>query len=593
MLAAAFPALARIGGASVNNQVAPSLTPIGVGFDTARYGHHVTFLREDLQPATTPCEFTESCDGYRLLEQKFQQLAQRIPNVLFRIRIDAAGQYASNLDTFLRQLPYPKTISVGEPVRNQKYRQAIFPKCKSDPTESHCAGRFALREDPKATLEVPTDLIPLREIASRLEAQTRQSTRLANQLHNLMARVFPELATIASDFQSRWVLCLLNQYPTPVQLARARDTSLTAIPFLTTDKAQKLQSAARTSVGSFRGAVAEKLVRMLVGQLRRCSQEEDHLRKLLVKAYQALPQSNQIDTIPGIGSGTAAVLTAKMVSIDRFETPDSLVGYFGIFPEKDASGLDKDGKPKPGRHTRMCKKGSDLVRKYLWNAAKVACRHNPAVRALYRRLRARGLRGDVALGHCMRKLLHLVWVVWKSGKAFDPNHYPWEQVSAPTVSTDAAGHNQGTSPERKVVTAADSTVSSQAPAVNEPSPSASVNSLNSTAKDSGWVDFAFLRENVTMQQVLTHLNWLTCMRGSGPQRRGPCPIHGTPTDRTRTFSVHLQKSAFQCFHPPCASHGNVLDLWAAVHRLPLLEAAHHLAATFNLGIARGTEKRNP
>ena len=142
-------------------------------------------------------------------------------------------------------------------------------------------------------------------------------------------------------------------------------------------------------------------------------------------------------------------------------------------------------------------------------------------------------------------------------------------------------------------TAAGSTLSSQAPVVNEPDPSASINSLNSTAKDSGWVDFAFLRENVTMQQVLTHLNWLTCMRGSGPQRRGPCPIHGTSTDRTRTFSVHLQKSAFQCFHPPRASHGNVLDLWAAVHRLPLLEAAHHLAATFNLGIARGTEKRNP
>ena len=84
------------------NDVAPSLTSIGVGFDTARYGHHVTFLREDLQPATTPCEVTESREGYQLLEQKFQELAQRIPNVLFCIRMDVAGQYASNLETFLR-----------------------------------------------------------------------------------------------------------------------------------------------------------------------------------------------------------------------------------------------------------------------------------------------------------------------------------------------------------------------------------------------------------------------------------------------------------------------------------------------------------
>src|SRR5262249_46538306 len=227
--------------------------------------------------------------------------------------------------------------------------------------------------------EVAAELIPLREIASRLEAQTRQSTRLANQLHNLMARVFPELATIARDFQAHWVLPLLDHYPTPLPLARARQSSLTAIPHLTTDKAQKLQTAARPSVGSFRGTVAEELVRLLVGQLRRSGQEQDHLRNLLAKVHQALPHSNQIDTIPGIGAGTAAVLTAKMISIDRFETPEHLVGYFGIFPEKDASGLDKDGTPKPGCHSHLSKKGSDLVRKYLWNAAKVACQHNPAV----------------------------------------------------------------------------------------------------------------------------------------------------------------------------------------------------------------------
>jgi transposase len=570
---------------------APSLTPIGVGFDTARYGHHVTFLRADLQPATTPCEVTESREGYQLLEQKFQQLSKRVPNVLFCIRIDAAGQYASNLETFLRKLPYPKTISVGEPARNQKYRQAIFPKCKSDPAESHCAGRFALREDPKPAPEVPAELNALREIASRLEAQTRQSTRLSNQLHNLMARVFPELATIASHFRANWVLRLLDRYPTPVQLARARQSSLTAIAYLTLDKAQKLQTAARCSVGSFGGPIAEELVRMLVGQLRRSVQEEHRIRDLLVKVHQSLPESNQIDTIPGIGARTAAVLTAKVISIDRFETPDRLVGYFGIFPEKDASGLDKEGQPKPGCHSHMSKKGNHLARKYLWNAAKVACQYNPAVCALFRRLRSRGQRGDVALGHCMRKLVHLIWAVWKSGKAFDPNHYPWQPAPAPSGNAEAASHNQGTSPERKVVIAADSTVSSETSAVNASKPNAP-GTPASTTTDQRRIDFDWLRKQVTMEQALAHLNWLGCLRGSGPQRRGPCPVHGASSDRMRSFSVHLQKNAFQCFHPPCASHGNVLDLWAAVHRLPLPEAAHHLAATLNLQI-NGNREEEP
>jgi hypothetical protein len=59
-------------------------------------------------------------------------------------------------------------------------------------------------------------------------------------------------------------------------------------------------------------------------------------------------------------------------------------------------------------------------------------------------------------------------------------------------------------------------------------------------------------------------------------------VHGQPTGSERTFSVHLGKNVFQCFHADCALKGNVLDLWAAVHRLPLYEAALHLAETFQL-----------
>ena len=96
------------------------------------------------------------------------------------------------------------------------------------------------------------------------------------------------------------------------------------------------------------------------------------------------------------------------------------------------------------------------------------------------------------------------------------------------------------------------------------------------------MDFAFLRQQVSMGRVLEHLGLLGHLRGGGPQRRGPCPIHSHPGDRDRTFSVHLGKGAFQCFQAACGVKGNVLDLWAAIHRLPLYEAALHLAETFQV-----------
>ena len=66
----------------------------------------------------------------------------------------------------------------------------------------------------------------LREIAGRLQAQVKQSTQAINRLHNLLARVFPELATLTKDIAAGWVLCLLEKYPTAERIATADLASL-------------------------------------------------------------------------------------------------------------------------------------------------------------------------------------------------------------------------------------------------------------------------------------------------------------------------------------------------------------------------------
>jgi len=65
-------------------------------------------------------------------------------------------------------------------------------------------------------------------------------------------------------------------------------------------------------------------------------------------------------------------------------------------------------------------------------------------------------------------------------------------------------------------------------------------------------------------------------------------VHGEAADTGRSFSVHLGKGIFRCFHADCGAQGNVLDLWAAVHGLGVYEAALHLAQTF--GLARHREE---
>ena len=183
----------------------------------------------------------------------------------------------------------------------------------------------------------------------------------------------------------------------------------------------------------------------------------------------------------------------------------------------------------------------------------------------------------------MRKLLERVFAIWKTQRPFDPHHHSWRTDDAPppAATQEATGRTED-KPLKSAVTAA-STVS--LPPQGSP--------VNATAPHATWgpIDFAPLRRHVSMRDVLERLDHLARLSGSGPQRRGPCPVHAPGSRRCRPFSVHLQRNVFRCFDARCGAQGNVLDLWAAVHGQPLVDAAHHLADAFGLSYA--TEKRNP
>jgi hypothetical protein len=418
---------------------------------------------------------------------------------------------------------------------------------------------------------------------------------------------------LIKDISAGWILALLEHYPTAAKLARARTSALEKIPYLPHEHIPALLASARTSVGSLTGPAAEELVRDLVRQVKDARVRQKSLEKMLVSSYRRLP-ANHLDSIIGFGPVTAAILTAKMIDAHRFACPGKLVGLFGIFPVEASSGIDREGKSRLPVRMVMCKRGNDLVRRYLWMAALSACRTNPAVKPLYQRVRAKHpQQPSIAIGHVMRKLLHLALAVWKTGKPFDPHHYSWDRAahlpgSATPASTDtaaetkantqAAGHKNPVEPERSVVTAACADLS-LTEAVVDRNASAAPTSVADTGMSPSaaepWIDFEHVKAQLPLRRVLEHLQLLERLRGNSAQRKGPCPLHGPKSDgqkRGRTFSVNLDKNVFQCFQPTCARKGDVLDLWAALHGLSLRQAALQLVQTFKLEPAPGTEKRH-
>jgi len=565
-------------------------TPIGVGIDTSRYGHYAAFLDADLQNAAPDLEVIESAVGYAKLRQRLVDLVGRHGQVHFHVRLDAAGLYADNLLAFLATLGIDRaafTLSCGDTQRNKNYRVAVYGHQKSDPIEARACARFALTERPASDNAVSLEILSLRQVAGRLQAVVRQRTRLINQLHQLLARTFPELAVLVKDISTGWVLELLSRYPTARLLAQARAEDLHAVPYLPHERIAELLARAQDSVGSLAGAAAEELVRDQVRQVRDTQARQKRLESLLISAYRHLPAANHLDTITGFGAVTAAILTAFVLDIDRFDTPGQLVNYFGVLPVEASSGVDRDGTPRGPKRYKMSPRGNDLVRRYLWMAALSAAQHNPACRPLYSRVRAKHPdKPSIAIGHVMRKLLHLTFAIWKTGRPFDPKHYPWDGPNDATVVDGSMGKGQAAGhtpdePARSVVTATCPATVADAPAAVDGSPAGV------------WLDFAHLKRQLPMQRVLDHLGFTTRLKGSGPQRRCACPIH-RGDGRGRTFSVNLETNVYQCFDARCGSRGDVIDLWAALHQRDLRAAALDLLHVFALEPAptNGTEKRN-
>jgi DNA primase len=84
------------------------------------------------------------------------------------------------------------------------------------------------------------------------------------------------------------------------------------------------------------------------------------------------------------------------------------------------------------------------------------------------------------------------------------------------------------------------------------------------------VDFHVLRNEISMEDVLRQLRFEATGR-SGDQLHGPCPVHGSTSPGSRTFSMNLTKARYYCHK--CHSRGNQLGLWAAVHKRSLYDAA--------------------
>lgn len=177
----------------------------------------------------------------------------------------------------------------------------------------------------------------------------------------------------------------------------------------------RLMEENRLSAGGLTEAVKHSLEQHIGYLIEEIKQTEALIQRHINNHPDLKQQSELLDSIPGIGSATAALLLAEIVNIKQYTSARQVAAYAGLVPRERRSGSSVRGR------TCLSKIGNARLRKALYFPAITALRSSNFFKDWAEPLRTRGKSKMTVIGAAMRKLIHLAYGVLKTGKPFDPN----------------------------------------------------------------------------------------------------------------------------------------------------------------------------
>ncbi len=138
------------------------------------------------------------------------------------------------------------------------------------------------------------------------------------------------------------------------------------------------------------------------------------IRKLLKSDPALQAKSDLLGSIPGLGETTVQIVLGELPDLNEFSDARQLAAWVGLTPSHHQSGTS-------GRtRTPITKIGSIHLRRALYMPAMNARVFNPLLKTFADRLIANGKKPKQVIIAVMRKLLHQIYGILKSGEPYNP-----------------------------------------------------------------------------------------------------------------------------------------------------------------------------
>jgi transposase len=171
----------------------------------------------------------------------------------------------------------------------------------------------------------------------------------------------------------------------------------------------------RNLAGPISPSVEASIARSLAFWATELRQVEEAIQAQFKTHDELNKQRELVESIPGIGAVSAAILLAEIGDISEFASAKNLAAFAGLVPNERSSGTSVRGRAGIG------KMGNPRIRRVLYMATLSAKRCNPPIRDFCERL-LKTKPSRVVHVAAMRKILHQVYGVLAHQRPFDA-HY--------------------------------------------------------------------------------------------------------------------------------------------------------------------------
>ena len=237
--------------------------------------------------------------------------------------LESTGGYENNWLSYLKNEGHWEALYVARinPLGVKHDSHASMERTITDATSARRIAIYAINHPEKINWESSASdkMSALRSLYKYIQTKVKQKVQLQNQLEKLVYSAFPELLKYMHEQPPKWLLSVLQEYPTAKAMREAKFEDLLKIKGIGQEKAKMLLNKAEQSISWTKEDPLRMIISGYACDILQLTQQVEKLKNRLEKEKELTAEIDLLISFPGIGKYSAVGFMVDIDNIDRFK----------------------------------------------------------------------------------------------------------------------------------------------------------------------------------------------------------------------------------------------------------------------------------